>query len=383
MLPAHIARKAGWNRGFDAFNPALDLSAGPLILHSVSPTGSAVLIRNPHWWGAPSVLDRVRVNVTTDRNGWPSSLSGNSHAVTQPNSFDLGTLNRVSSLPNTESAIKPSLRFLQLEFNMDSPALARAGRQAVAHALDRTTLLAHTFGSIDPDLVINQDHLATPAQSAYSASSAAGEYVVPDLQSTDRLLRTIGYHQNAAGNYVDSTGKQLTLRMAVETGDPWIATVAAQLGSQLRSAGIAVVTSSVAGQAGMVAAAAANSYDMAVVSRTASPYLTATASWFSDGEGPVGSSGTQDWSKFDDPEVDQLFAQASQALDPVTGGNVYSQIDDQLWDQMVALPLFGEPGLLASGVQLSGVQYNPSPDGVLWNVPQWALLKPGPSSGHA
>ena len=29
MVPAHIARRVGWNHGFDHFNPAVDLSAGP------------------------------------------------------------------------------------------------------------------------------------------------------------------------------------------------------------------------------------------------------------------------------------------------------------------------------------------------------------------
>ncbi len=54
---------------------------------------------------------------------------------------------------------------------------------------------------------------------------------------------------------------------------------------------------------------------------------------------------------------------------------VYAQIDDQLWDQMVALPLFGEPGLVASGVQVANAGYNPSVDGVLWNVAEWTLLR--------
>ena len=76
--------------------------------------------------------------------------------------------------------------------------------------------------------------------------------------------------------------------------------------------------------------------------------------------------------------MDQLFNQASRALNPVVGGTIYDQIDDQLWDQMVALPLFETPGLLANGVQITGIAYNPSEDGILWNVDQWTLLEAGP-----
>jgi peptide/nickel transport system substrate-binding protein len=380
MLPAHIARRVGWNHGFAAFNPAVDLSAGPYVLKSVSSGGSAVLVRNPKWWGTAAVLDRVDVSVAPNQKSWIGALAASNQAVAQPSTFNLGSLDAVSSLPNTQSFIKPSLNLLQLEFNVTSPLTVQpAVREAIAHALDRTAMLNRVFGSLDPALVVNQDHLAIASQGTYNASSAAGEYTTPDLATTDRLLRSVGYHQDPAGQYVDATGKPLTVRMAVEMGDPWIAEVGTIISSQLAKVGITVVTVAVDGTTGMVAAADTNSYDMALVTRVSGPYQTQTAAWFSQ-EGPLSSAGTQDWSNFDDPAVDQLFLQASEALNPVTGAAIYSQIDDQLWDQMVALPLFGEPAFEANGVQMSNVQYNPSIDGILWNVALWAALEPGPTN---
>ena len=379
LLPAHIAAMVGWNHGFDTFNPAIDLSAGPFILHSVT-AGQAVLIRNPKWWGTPAVLDRVTVNTTSQPSQWTSALAAGNTVVAQPSSFDLAALDATTSLPNTQSVVKPSLSFLQLEFDTTAPVtLHPANRQAIAHAIDRTALFNQTFGGIDPDLAAADDHLATSAQSEYSQSSASGEYTDPNLLATDRLLKSTGYQKYSLGQYVDAQGKPLTLRLAVELGDPWILTVANALSAQLVAAGFAVVITPVAGTQGLVAAAAANSYDMALVTRVASPYLTATEAWYSDVGGPAGSGGTQDWSKFDDPQVDELFTQAAQDLNPVDGDAIYGQIDDQLWDQMVALPLFEEPGLLANGVQIAGADYNPSEDGVLWNIPLWNTLEPDPA----
>ncbi len=384
MVPAHIAREVGWNRGFDTFNPAVDLSAGPMRVQSVSPSGTAVLVRNPHWWGTRAVLDKVTVNVAIQSSTWSATLAKGNETAAQPDSFNLDSLNAVSSLPNTQSAVKPSLRLLDLDFNVTSPMMSRvAARQAIAHAIDRTDLLDRTFGSIEPDLVVNQDHLATPSQTSYNQSSAAGEYSVRDLSTTDRLLKSIGYHQSATGTYLDASGNPLSLRMAVETGDPWILGVAAQIVGELRQVGIGVVTVPVNGATGMAGAAADNSYDMALVTRLTSPFLTTTAAWYSDGQGAVGSDGTEDWSNFDDLQVDQLFASAAQDLNPVTGGAVYAQIDDQLWDQMVGLPLFAEPGFEANGVQLANVEYNPSVDGILWNVALWTTLKSGPVDHQA
>ena len=50
---------------------------------------------------------------------------------------------------------------------------------------------------------------------------------------------------------------------------------------------------------------------------------------------------------------------------------------------MVALPLFGEPGLEANGVQVANAGYNPSVDGVLWNVALWSRLQPAPPPAHS
>ncbi len=384
MVPAHIAKRVGWNTGFDTFTPSIDLSAGPMIVQSVTGGTEAVLVRNPSWWGTPSVLNRVVVSVASAPSTWIGALAGSNHAVAQPATFNLEALNAVSSLPNTQSSVKPSLNFLQVEFNVKSTVTAKAAmREAIAHSLDRPALLARTFAPIEPDLLVSQDHLAAPSQPSYSPSSASGEYLSADPASTDRLLKSLGFHQDQSGIYIDADGKPLTLRMAVETGDPWAARVATAISSQLHGAGMSVVTIPVAGSAGLAAAAAANLYDMALVTRVSSPFQTVTEPWYSDGQGPAGSGGSQDWSKFDDPQVDQLFLQAAQALNPVSGSAIYAQIDDQLWDQMVALPLFGEPALIANGVQIDNALYNPSVDGILWNVALWATLKPGPKAGQA
>lgn len=382
MVPAHIARRVGWNTGFAHFDPAVDISAGPMILQSVSTGGTAVLVRNPKWWGTTATVQRMTVNVASDQAAWMSQLARSSRSVVQVKSFSLQSLDGVSSLPNTQSAVKSSPNLLQLDFNVTSPvAMHQAARQAIAHVIDRSALLNRVFGSIDPGLVVNQDHLAVASQPNYQQSSAAGEYATPDLATTTRLLKSIGFHQNAVGDYVDANGKQLTVRMAVETGDPWINSVAALLSAQLRTAGIAVVVQPVSGMSGMESAAAANSYDMALVTVVASPFQSVTAAWFTDGLGPSNSLGTQNWSKLADPQVDALFMQAAQALNPVSGQAIYGQIDDQLWDQMVSLPLFQEPTLVANGVQMGNLQYSASDDGILWNAAAWTTLKPGPPAG--
>ena len=341
-----------------------------------------MLVRNPSWWGTPSVLSSITVPDRQDPTSWIGSLASSDTAVSQPGSFDLASLNAVSALANSQSSIHPSLALLSLEFDVHSTIGGHvAARQAIAHAIDRTGLLNHVFGTVDPTLPVSQDHLAVAWQTSYSASTAAGEYDQVDPDSTDKLLGTLGFTKGAAGLYVDAAGKPLVVRMAVEEGDPWIDGTAAALVAELKDGGITVTTLPVAGSAGLAAATATDAYDMALVTRVSGPFPSVTQAWYSDGTARHAAD-DEDWSRYDDPQVDELFVQAAQALNPVTGATIYGQIDDQLWDQMVALPLFGEPGLVANGVQVANAAYNPSVDGVLWNVDQWTRMQPAPSTGH-
>ncbi|MHB1711081.1 MAG: ABC transporter family substrate-binding protein [Acidimicrobiales bacterium] len=381
MVPAHIAEKVGWNHGFAAFNPAVDLSAGPYMLRSVSTAGTAVLVRNPRWWGTPALLGRVTVSDAGGPSSWFTSLGSNNQTAMQLSGFNLGTLNAVSSLPNTKSEVGPSQSFLDLEFNVNGPLTSLvAVRQAIAHSIDRTALLAQTVQSIDPGIVVDNDHLAVPTQPGYAASPAASGYGKPDPAVVKRLLTSAGFHRAPDSRYVDASGKPLTVRMAVETGNPWLAQVGGAIVSQLQAAGITVVTVPLDGEAALAAAANLGEYDMALVSRTAGPFLTKTEGWYSSRPGPPGIGGSTDWSNFDAPAVDQLFGKAAQELNPVTGAITYAQIDELLWNEMVALPLFQEPALTVNGVQLAGAQYNGSKAGLLWNLPLWTTLQPKPKA---
>jgi len=382
MVPAHVGERVGWNHGFDAFDPSVVLSAGPYLVRSAD-AGEVVLVPNPRWWGQKPSLDQVTVESppSGSSSAWVQPLATTNQGVGEPATFGLDGMAAVSALPNTESTVHRSLGLLQLDFNVTSPTTSLlAVRQAIAHAVDRPALLAGTFGTIDPGLGLAEDHLSAASEPAYQVSSASSEYDTPDPAAVDRLLSSVGFHRSPGGLYVDATGSPLVVRLAVYPGDPWSAQVGEALTDQLQAAGISVVSVPVADTARMAQLSTTDGYDLVLVSRTASPYVTTTVGWFSQDLGPAGTNGSADWSNFDDPDVDEQFEHASLDLNPVTGDTVYEQIDDVLWDQMISLPLFGEPALVANGVQLSGVAYNPSTSGLLWNLPQWTTLVPRPAT---
>ena len=381
MVPSHIGDTVGWNTAFATFNPAVEVAAGPFRLVSVGPDGTAVLQRNPRWWGTPAPLAQLTVTggPTVAGSGVPGPTVPvpSAHGAIQSGQFGLTDLARITAHPDVQSSLHPSLGLVSLEFAVRSPVTGvPAVRQALAHLIDRAALTTAVLGTLDPSIPVNDDHLAVASQVGYVASSAAGEYQQAEPETAARLLRSAGYVRDGAEPWTGPGGAPLTVRMAVEAGDPWLGEAAYGIVAELAGAGVRVVVTPVDGTPGLRAAQAAAAYDLALVHRTASPFLSVTQGWYAPAPPHAGPADQQDWSGFDDPQVEQLFDKAAQVLNPVTAQAVYSQIDDQLWDQMVALPLFGLPGLVASGVQLSGPTYNATVDGLLWNAGLWSRLAP-------
>ena len=92
----------------------------------------------------------------------------------------------------------------------------------------------------------------------------------------------------------------------------------------------------------------------------------------------TGGAQTEDWSGFDDPKVDTLFAQAVQDLAPPSAQLIYQQIDKALWTAMPTLPLFAEPTMLVWSSSLSGVGDDPGGLGPLWNLRLWGYRAAAP-----
>jgi peptide/nickel transport system substrate-binding protein len=188
MVPAHIAEQVGWNSGFQTFNPARDLSAGPMTIQSVSSNGTVVLVPNSKWWGAKPRLSKVVVKENQSSTASIGALSNSKRTVSQPNGFDLSDLNRVTSLPNVQSQIRNSMQFLQLEFNVRSPVTGTlAVRQAIAHSLDRSKLLNDTLGSVQGSPAVDNDHLAVNSQPQYATSQASAAYAGVNAGAADTL----------------------------------------------------------------------------------------------------------------------------------------------------------------------------------------------------
>ena len=136
-----------------------------------------------------------------------------------------------------------------------------------------------------------------------------------------------GYSRTGTGTWHNDFAVPLTLNMAVDEGDPWAASAAPQLQSQLESAGFAVSLTPAASAAAAGELLSDGSADLALMPRTTSPFLSETVAWYSDLLGPPGQNGSQNWTNYDDDTFNNLVTKASQQLNPTTAATDYQAAD--------------------------------------------------------
>jgi ABC-type transport system substrate-binding protein len=104
--------------------------------------------------------------------------------------------------------------------------------------------------------------------------------------------------------------------------------------------------------------------------------LSQSIAWYSDLLGPSGQDGSQDWTNYDDSTFNSLVTTASRQLSVPAAAVDYTAVDMQLWDDVVALPLFTEPTALIWSRRVGGVQPTPTSNSLLWYAQFWAVRVP-------
>jgi len=406
LLPAHVLKKTGWNPQCSTINPSIDLSAGPFVIAKVVPNHEIVLVRNRRWWQQQPNLARLIIMFASGPQQLAHWLRDGTIDVALPSGYGTGYLQTVTSQPSLASQSQLSSTFLELQFSTVSPVAAPIDlRQAVAHAIDRESLIDKVAGWADSTVVPAASQLFAQTQNGYpphkppplqvsgqpgytpttvstKSPTATPFPATADLPDTNKLLIDLGYVKGADGFWKLITGSRLVLRMAVDIGDPWAQQSASDLGQQLQAAGIAVeeIPAPDAQAAGLDLTT--GRADAALLPMHASPYASQAISWYTPLLGTAGTGGSQDWSGFDDPSVNALLEKASEELNPVDAAPIYSEVDSVLWQDMVGLPLFTQPSLLAWSGNTSGVSSNPNLSGLLWSIQSWSMRVP-PTSAEA
>ena len=242
----------------------------------------------------------------------------------------------------------------------------RAGADGVSrHALDD----AHDHAQRGPDDIdVHLDDRGRPGGASTSPST-------PSPIQASALMAASGYTRAGTGTWHNDFAVPLTLELAVDESDPWAASAAPQLQSQLESAGFTVSL--------IPARSAAAAGELLATGRPIwpspphlTPFLSETVAWYSDLLGPPGQDGSQNWTNYDNGTFDSLVTQASQQLNRTTGDDGLQDGRPPAVGRHRGSPAVHRADCAGVEPQGGGVTPTPTSNSLLWYAQYWAVRVP-------
>jgi peptide/nickel transport system substrate-binding protein len=375
-LPRHILRPS-LESGADALlnNPFWTsgyVGLGPFKLDQWQPgTFIAAAAFERHALGAPKI-QQIKLMFVPDASTALANILAEDAQMTADSALGLqqaATLFR--QWPAGRGAMVPNfIQWLAAHFQGRSDFVSPAAlkdvrvRQAVAYAVDRAAINDALF---DGQYPIADSVFAPTSDLGRAADAAANKYPF-DLGRSERLMVEAGFTRAPGDIYLGLSGERFSAE--VRTGSASNVEMQSALASGWRQAGFDFTEYVVP---------TAQSQDVQIKSTYSGIQLSATA----NGEPGLNSMGTGNvptannqwrgnaWDGYANPELDQLIAVFSVALDPSQRTRAAADIAKLYSVEVPAISLFFpfSPWVFTSDV--SGPKLRPGENNVAWNVHEW------------
>jgi peptide/nickel transport system substrate-binding protein len=223
LIPAHIAKKVGFNSGFQNFGPAVQVSGGPYEIQSYTQGESLVEVRNPHYWGTPGKLSKIVFRFITDDTQIPPAMQNGEVNLANPALASVAFNAAVRGVPNTTTSVIPGLEFQHIDFNEANPYLALANvRHAIAYGTNRSEMVQRIVAPLTTKIQPLENRMYMPIQPQYQNTSGSYGNFNPSqaktlLQQSNMTMGSDGYFHP---NFGPEKGKDLTFNISTTSGVP-------------------------------------------------------------------------------------------------------------------------------------------------------------------
>jgi peptide/nickel transport system substrate-binding protein len=374
VMPAHIAKTAGFNNGFQTFNSAVKVSGGPFEIQSYAQGQSLIEVPNAKWWGAAPKLSKLVFRFFADDNQIPPAIQNSEVDAANPAQASLQFKDAVSAVPNTTTNIIPGLEFQHMDFNQANPYLAKLDvRLAIAAGTNRNVMVQRILGPITTSVKPLDNRIYMPTQEEHQDTSGGlGDF---NPTKAKQLLQSAGMTMGSDGymhpNFGPQAGKDLTLSISTTSGEPVRAEIEQLFQADMKNIGIKINIQNYSPNTLFGTVGPKSEFDIIEFAWVATPFASSNQ--------PIYCSFTnsnvcgENWDHYANPQVDALFNQALSELDPAKAASLYNQIDALLWKDMATLPLFQQPQLYTWDTKWANIEPNPSSTGLTWNADLWGL----------
>ncbi|MBO0878010.1 MAG: ABC transporter family substrate-binding protein, partial [Pseudonocardia sp.] len=356
-------RKAAdfYTHGWNNFDPAVALSAGPYQIDSADRVQRIVLVRNPRWWGNPGGPAKITSTAVTDSQAAVQKLLNKEVQVIAPQA-ESAIAEQVRAGGDFTVFARGGQTYEHLDFNMarpmfrDHPEL----RKAVATCVNRQDIVDKLMRSVNPDATPLGNLLLNPNEAGYTDHYAG--VGTGDARAARKLLTDAGWAPGPDG-VLARNGQRASFTVGHKLVDRRNQTVQLMAGS-CKPAGIEIVDAG--SEAFNDKLLPAGDFDTALFSWVGSSAKTSlTPNYTSKARG-----GVANYNGYSNPKVDDLLAKANTQLDYSQRLASFNEADKLMAEDMHSLPLFQLADFACAQRGFGPVSYLSS-GGPLWNAFAW------------
>lgn len=370
LLPTSLTKDAATFN--DAWRTKPALGSGPFIFESANEDQTTVVwVRNPKWWGAKPLLDKVIYRAIAPSAQY-TALANNEiqymDLATDANSLKLARANsklQVHDVPGIGT-------WEHIDINSKNPILADVNvRRAITVAINRQVYAEANTGLFVKNPVVKNNRTFYEGQQCHV--DASGKWGKKNTALADELLDKAGWTVATSASEKDSDGnakvvgmryysgpaktglvanQKMTIKFTYPTNYPNRANIATLTQAMLRAAPIGIDL-----QLREVPRA---DYFSKYVDSKLLDFELVTFAW-SGSSFPIGGSmnlydknSEQNYAKDSiTPAIQTLIEQATSELDPVKRCALANKVEKALWNNAYNIPLYMWPGTSATAKNLA------------------------------
>ncbi len=316
-------------------------------------------------------MNKIVFTIVSDDTQLVPALQNKEINMMNPATVNLSIVQTANQVPNTTKFTVPGLEYEHFDFNQADPYLARLGiREAIAHGVNRSTLIARTVGEVSKGIVPLGSRMYVSTQPQYKATA----FAYNPSQSAS-LMREQGFTKGSDGywhpNYGPQKGQALTFTIQTTSGNSVRAQTEQLFQAQMKAIGIKINIQNYDATTFFGTNLPGGTFQIAEFAWVPTPFVSANQPIFCSYTNA--SKCGQNYNHYSNPQADSLMAAGNSAASASQESTDFNKTDAILWKDMVTLPLYQKPQFWAWSNNLKGVLPNTASVGITWNAENWSL----------
>ncbi|GAA4891645.1 ABC transporter family substrate-binding protein [Streptomonospora salina] len=334
----------------EAYKTEIPVTAGPFGDAEIDETAKSVTVdRDEDWWGDEAKLDSIVFRAY--ENDALGGVMNNGEIDGYHLGYDAAAYDQLKDSEGVRLTKAIDNAYRHLTFNGGEGRVTEdvTVRNALVHAIDRAQMASATLEGVDWTTDPTVNRLLRSTQTGFQDNSGGyGEY---DPDKAAELLDEAGWTRDSEDGLRTKDGDKFQLQWVIPSGLQNTADEAEIAKAQLKEVGVGVQVESVPTNVYFSEYIVPGNYDATTfVYSSTNPYAGYSAENFI---GPVGEDddGNPNWGNnlhnFSTEEINDGFDELSKLSDPEEYNAKANELDELLWEQSMAVPLFQRPGIFA------------------------------------